>query len=102
MEIAPNVQQIVVGEGAFTGVYAPNVYLVAGQKRVAFIDSAYGKDEEVKAHLDGWESQGRLDLTRTKNWMLIHARQDKFHADLEVLGALTDVLSFTHHCPEEG
>ena len=59
MEVAPNVHRVVVGEGAFVGVYAPNVYLVTGQGRAAFIDTAYGKDEEIQAHLELWESLGR-------------------------------------------
>ena len=50
-EIAPGVHQMVVGEGAHEGVYAPNVYLVVGSERAAIIDTAYGKDEEVEAYL---------------------------------------------------
>ena len=58
MEISSNVNRVTVGEGAFVGVYAPNVYLVTGDNGAAFIDTAYGTDEEVKAHLDLWEAQG--------------------------------------------
>jgi glyoxylase-like metal-dependent hydrolase (beta-lactamase superfamily II) len=62
LEIAPNVQCITVGEGAFEGVYAPNVYLVAGRDRAVFIDTAYSKDEEIRAHLGEWEAQGKPDI----------------------------------------
>lgn len=57
-EIAPGVHQMVVGEGAHKGVYPPNVYLVVGKDSAAFIDTAYGKDEEVAAHLAHWRAQG--------------------------------------------
>ena len=57
-EIAGGVHQMVVGEGAHKGVYAPNVYLVVGGERAAIIDTAYGKDEEVEAYLQHWRSVG--------------------------------------------
>lgn len=57
-EIAPGISQIVVGESAHEGVYPPNVYLVIGNESAAFIDTAYGKDEEVGAHLAHWRAQG--------------------------------------------
>ena len=61
-EIAPGVHQMVVGEGAHEGVYAPNVYLVVGSERAAIIDTAYGKDEEVEAYLEHWRSVGSPDV----------------------------------------
>ncbi len=61
-EIAPGVHQMVVGEGAHEGVYAPNVYLVVGSARAAIIDTAYGKDEEVEAYLGHWRSLGAPDV----------------------------------------
>lgn len=61
-EIAPCVHQMVVGEGAHQGVYAPNVYLVVGTERAAIIDTAYGKDEEVEAYLGHWRSLGAPDV----------------------------------------
>ena len=57
-EIAPGISQIVVGESAHKGVYPPNVYLVVGNDSAAFIDTAYGKAEEVDAHLAHWRAQG--------------------------------------------
>ena len=61
-EIAPAIHQMVVGEGAHRGVYAPNVYLVVGSERAAIIDTAYGKDEEVEAYLGHWRSLGAPDV----------------------------------------
>lgn len=59
MEVAPNVHKVTVGQGAFAGVYAPNVFLVIGGGKAAFIDTAYGKDEEVKAQVELWEAKGK-------------------------------------------
>ena len=61
-EIAPAIHQMVVGEGAHQGVYAPNVYLVVGSERAAIIDTAYGKDEEVEAYLGHWRALGAPDV----------------------------------------
>ena len=61
-EIAPGVHQMVVGEGAHQGVYAPNVYLIVGSERAAIIDTAYGKDEEVETYLNHWRSVGSPDV----------------------------------------
>ena len=61
-EIAAGVHQMVVGEGAHQGVYAPNVYLVVGSERAAIIDTAYGKDEEVETYLNHWRSVGSPDV----------------------------------------
>ena len=47
-----------MGESAHKGVYPPNVYLVVGNESAAFIDTAYGKDEEVGAHLAHWRAVG--------------------------------------------
>ena len=61
-EIAPGVHQMVVGEGAHEGVYAPNVYLVVGSERAAIIDTAYGEDAEVEAYLEHWRSVGAPEV----------------------------------------
>ena len=61
-EIAPGVHQMVVGEGAHEGVYAPNVYLVVGSDRAAIIDTAYGEDVEVEAYLEHWRSVGAPEV----------------------------------------
>lgn len=61
-DIAPNVKCITVGEGEFEGVYAPNVYLVQGRDRAIFIDTAYGKDEEIEAQVGFWKEQGSPEI----------------------------------------
>ena len=58
-KVTAHVHRTTVGEGAFAGVYAPNVYLVVGEGKAAFIDTAYGRDEEVDAQLQAWESLGK-------------------------------------------
>jgi glyoxylase-like metal-dependent hydrolase (beta-lactamase superfamily II) len=62
VEVAPNVHKVTVGQGAFAGVYAPNVFLVIGDRKAAFIDTAYGKDEEVKAQVGLWEAKGKPSI----------------------------------------
>ena len=58
-QIATAVYQITVGEGAHEGVYPPNVYLIAGGAQAAFVDTAYGADEEISAHLSHWQTLGQ-------------------------------------------
>ena len=62
MEVADNVYRITVGESAFAGVYPPNVYLIHGDGRAAFIDTAYGKDDEIEAQLGLWRTLGEPDI----------------------------------------
>ena len=62
MEVADNVYRITVGESAFEGVYPPNVYLINGDGRAAFIDTAYGKDDEIEAQLGLWRTLGEPDI----------------------------------------
>ena len=58
-QIAAGIHQITVGEGAHEGVYVPNVYLIAGGAQAAFVDTAYGADEEISAHLSQWRALGQ-------------------------------------------
>ena len=58
-QIAAGIHQITVGEGAHDGVYVPNVYLIAGGAQAAFVDTAYGADEEISAHLSHWRALGQ-------------------------------------------
>lgn len=51
MEIVPGVHSVPADSPTFMGVYAPNVYLVKGEK-AAFIDSGYGDAAAVGARLD--------------------------------------------------
>lgn len=58
-QIATSIYQITVGEGAHEGVYPPNVYLIAGGAQAAFVDTAYGADAEISAHLSQWQALGQ-------------------------------------------
>ena len=51
MEIAPGIHSIPVGTWTFMGLYAPNVYLVLGEK-AALIDSGYDDSETVGKRLE--------------------------------------------------
>ena len=73
MEVAPNVHQVTVGERMSVGVDAPNVYLVTGMGMAAFVDTAYGRDDEVSAHLKLWETQGKPDIAGI---VLTHRHRD--------------------------
>ena len=59
MQIAPNVHQLTVGEPAFVGVQPPNVCLVKGDDRAAFIDTSFGRDDDFDAQVGLWESVGK-------------------------------------------
>ena len=60
MEIAPGVELITVGESEYMDgfTHTPNVYFIQGSQGVAFVDTAFGKDEEQQAYLDLWKSRG--------------------------------------------
>ena len=84
VEVAPNVFRITVGQGAFLGVYAPNVYLVVGDDGAAFIDTAYGEDEEVEAQLECWRS---CDKPPVSGIVLTHRHPDHIGGALRLRGA---------------
>ena len=60
MEIAPGVELITVNETEYMDgfTHTPNVYLIQGSEGVAFIDTAFGKDEEQQAYLELGRSRG--------------------------------------------
>ena len=66
MEVAPNVQKVIVGK------LNNNLYLVTGERAV-FIDSSPGTDEQVNALLELWEGAGRPE---TAAIMLTHWHYD--------------------------
>lgn len=61
MEIELGIHSIPVATGAFMGTYAPNVYLVLGQKP-SLIDSGYGDDATTKHRLEYLEGLGNPGL----------------------------------------
>ena len=72
MEIAPGIHSVPLDIGGFMGFFAPNVYLVTGE-RAAFIDSGYADDESVRSRLDYLESLG---LSRLDYIVITHAHPD--------------------------
>lgn len=60
MEIAPGVELITVNETEYMDgfTHTPNVYFIQGSDGVAFVDTAFGKDEEQQAYLELWKSRG--------------------------------------------
>lgn len=93
-EIAPGVHQMVVGEGAHEGVYAPNVYLVVGSERAAIIDTAYGKDEEVEVYLDFWRSVGSPEVAAI---VLTHRHGDHIGGAARLRDATGGVIVCNEH-----
>ena len=93
-EIAPAIHQMVVGEGAHQGVYAPNVYLVVGHDRAAIIDTAYGKDEEVEAYLNHWRSLGAPDVAAI---VLTHRHGDHIGGAVRLRDATGGVIVCNEH-----
>ena len=93
-EIAPGVHQMVVGEGAHEGVYAPNVYLVIGRNRAAIIDTAYGKDDEVEAYLDFWRSVGSPEVAAI---VLTHRHGDHIGGAARLRDATGGVIVCNKH-----
>ncbi|MCH8063433.1 MAG: MBL fold metallo-hydrolase [Chloroflexi bacterium] len=75
MEIAPGVELITVGESEYMDgfTHTPNVYFVQGSQGVAFVDTAFGKDEEQQAYLELWKSRGS---PRVKAIILTHRHGD--------------------------
>ncbi len=75
MEIAPGVELITVGESEYMDGFTqtPNVYFVQGTDGAAFIDTAFGKDEEQQTYLELWKSRGS---PKVKAIILTHRHGD--------------------------
>ena len=72
-EVVPNVQRIAVGPRGSPGRYPPNVFLITGDSRAAFVDTAYGKDDEVEAALGAWRAKSGLPVAAI---VLSHRHED--------------------------
>ena len=71
--VGPNVQRIAVGPRGSPGQYPPNVFLITGDSRAVFVDTAYGKDDEVEAALGAWRAKGGLPVAAI---VLSHRHED--------------------------
>lgn len=60
MQISRNVDRVAVGDEGPIG--PPNIYLVAGSMRAAFVDTGYGNDAEVEECLALWADKGSLPV----------------------------------------
>ena len=60
MEISPNIDRVSVGDEGTAG--PPNIYLVTGTERAAFIDTGYGTGAEVDACLDLWTKKHKTPI----------------------------------------
>jgi hydroxyacylglutathione hydrolase len=75
LQIAPNVQLIAVEASDYYNGFTrtPNVYLVNGSERAIFIDTGFGKDEEIAAFTEAWSRQGKPAVS---NIFLTHRHHD--------------------------
>lgn len=89
-QIATGVHQIAVGEGAHEGVYPPNAYLIAGGARAAFVDTAYGRDEEISAYLSHWRALGQPPIAAI---ILTHRHGDHIGGALRLREATGGALA---------
>ena len=67
MKVTDRITKIVVGENEpdpfkYGGVYPPNVFLVRGENRSVYIDTAHGKPEEIQEHISVWKSEGSPEI----------------------------------------
>ena len=72
-DMGSNVQRIAVGPRGSPGQYPPNVFLITGESRAVFVDTAYGKDDEIEAALGAWKAKGSLPVAAI---VLSHRHED--------------------------
>ena len=72
-QVVESVQRIAVGPEGSPGQYPPNIFLIAGSSRAAFVDTAYGSDDEVETVLDAWKAGGELPVAAI---VLSHRHED--------------------------
>jgi len=80
MEIANGIHSIPAGPNKFMGMYAPNVYLVAGRKG-ALIDSGYFDGEATEARLEYLRNIAPLRLSHI---LVTHPHPDHIGGCLEI------------------
>ena len=61
-QVVENVWRIAVGHKGSPGQYPPNVFLITGDSRAAFVDTAYGTNDEIETTLDAWKARGELPV----------------------------------------
>lgn len=72
-QVVENVQRIAVGHKGSPGQYPPNVFLITGDSRAAFVDTAYGTNDEIETALDAWKARGELPVAAI---VLSHRHED--------------------------
>ena len=72
-KVVENVQRIAVGPEGSPGQYPPNIFLITGNSRAAFVDTAYGSDDEFETALAAWKAGGELPVAAI---VLSHRHED--------------------------
>lgn len=62
MEVTPNVHVVRVPMKSYSGVYSPNVYLVANREQGIMIDSGFPNEESFRERLDYLKGLGEIRL----------------------------------------
>jgi glyoxylase-like metal-dependent hydrolase (beta-lactamase superfamily II) len=62
MEVTPNVHVVRVQMKSYSGVYSPNVYLVANREQGIMIDSGFPNEESFRERLDYLKGLGEIRL----------------------------------------
>ena len=80
-DITQNVYCVTVGTGTSTALAPPNAYFITKNNQAVFIDSAYGKHDEIEALLDCWKSHGKPHIAGI---ILTHRHKDHIGGSVEL------------------
>ena len=80
-DITQAVRCVTVSNDASTALASPNVYFIAKNNQAVFIDSAYGKRDEIEAILDCWKSHGKPNIAGI---ILTHRHKDHIGGSIEL------------------